>query len=365
MTTFTAPDSALRRGNGVEALLVVLVGGALLWLIAHVAQVEWRAPQQTAVSLEGTHYRVGPEELRWLDTFSAVHFAAGEAEARGLVAAEIDERLDAVFAQAGERLPEFLDWYYSLRGEYSRVAMAALALVNLADPGYVAERASAALFPEDAWLAHLESLERIAAERLDAHGERLRAGWLVEVSRRLAAHRVPAPLLEASTGRQAPLVLDALVGDVIAREQSALASRLSVSGAAAAASAAAAPALGRAAARGGRAVASRTAARAASRAGTAAAGGAAVCAWGGPAAAACAVLAGAGAWLLTDWALLSIDEQMNRSDLERSLEEALAGLRARVEADLLAAYDLLISDHYATVQRDIRRGFVPARAGSE
>src|SRR5690606_30107279 len=157
---------------------------------------------------------------------------------------------------------------------------------------------------------------------------------------------------------------DDLLGEIVAREADALGARLSISTAAAGVGAAAAPALARAAAvRGGRAAASRAAARGASRIGAAAASGAAVCAPGGPVAAACAVLAGAGAWLAADWALLRIDETMHREALERSVEDALAGLRAGIERELVAAYDAAIAAHSAAVQRQITRSFVPAEAG--
>src|SRR5690606_41780698 len=134
-----------------------------------------------------------------------------------------------------------------------------------------------------------------------------------------------------------------------ARDGAALNMRWSI-GAAAAAGGAAVPALARAAAvRSGRAAASRAAARGASRIGAAAAGGAAVCAAGGPAAAACALLAGAGAWLVTDWALLRIDEEMHREKLERSFGDALANLRAEIERELLASFDAAIASHSAAV----------------
>src|SRR5690606_27303557 len=144
----------------------------------------------------------------------------------------------------------------------------------------------------------------------------------------------------------------------------ALRTRLSVSALAAGTAAAAAPALGRAAARGGRAAggraAARSAARGASRVGSAAVGGAALCAVGGPAAVACAVLAGAGAWLATDLALLGLDERMNRQALERALAVALLDLREQLEAQLNAAYAELIASRYDAVQGEIERSFVPA-----
>lgn len=356
--TWTDRRSPLRAG---EALLVFAAAAALLWLVTSFAPLDWRAPE-TEVVLDGEHYRAGPEEIRWLESFTSLHFDRGEDAARALVGREVDARLDALFAEADANLPQFLDWYYSLSGEYSRLAMAALEVVDLADAGFVAERAASMLLPEEAWTGHLAALERDAAERLGAHHQALRDTWRSAVAERLSPYRVPAPL--AADARRPTLVLDDLLGEIVARESEALGMRMSISTGAAAVGAAAAPALARAAAvRGGRAAASRAAARGASRIGTAAVGGAAVCAPGGPAAVACAVLAGAGAWLVTDWALMRIDERMHRAELERSFGEALAGLRAEIDRELTAAFDASIASHYAVAEGEIRRSFVPAHAG--
>src|SRR5690606_23709407 len=287
-------------------LAVVAAAAGLLSLVRTVAPVDWHAPE-TEIVLGGIHYRAGADDLGWLETFTAQHFAAGGEAARALVVDEIDAKLDGLFDEAHARLPEFLDWYYSLRGEYSRIAMAALEAADLSEPGYLAARAAATLFPEQTWASRLAALERDAADRLAAHYAGVREAWRGEVERRLAPRRVPAPL--AADAARPRLVLDDFLAETVQRERQAFGTRMSFGAAAAGVGAVAAPALARAAAvRGGRAAAARTAARGASRVGAAAASGAAVCAPGGPVAAACAVLAGAGAWLVTDWALLRLDE---------------------------------------------------------
>ncbi|HEX7082187.1 MAG TPA: hypothetical protein VF329_14350, partial [Gammaproteobacteria bacterium] len=251
-----------RAGLYAPALLVPVAAGALLWAVTHVPQREWAPRDEVPVSFAGEHYRVGPEELRWLESFSTLHFTEGEAAAREIVAAEIDRQLDRTFSRARERLPSFLDWYYSLAGEYSRLAMAALSLAGLAEPGYVAREAASRLLPEEEWAAELASLEQRAAQRLAAHDAEMRAGWVAALSRRLAAHRVPAPLPGADAANERTLALDALLQEIAAREQAGLEARLSVS-TVAAGGAAAAPALWRAAA--ARRAAGRAAARVAGR----------------------------------------------------------------------------------------------------
>jgi hypothetical protein len=309
---------------------------------------------------------VAPAELRSLAELSALHFGAGEAAARAIVAAQIDVHLDRMFTHAHERLPEFADWYYSLRGEYSRAAMAALSFANVVEPGYVANQAAAMLLPGDAWAASFERLEAEAAASLRAHQSQVRESWLDTITQRLSARRVPAPLPSATTAHT--LVLDGFVQDLVARERAALNTRLSLSTVAAGGAAAAGPALWRAAAaRGsaaaGRAAAARGAVRGASRAGSAAVGGAALCSPGGPVAVGCALFAGAAVWLATDWALLKVDEELHREDLVAALESGLTALREQIEQDLQGAYDERVASHYGAVAAEIRRSFVPARAG--
>ncbi|HEX7062235.1 MAG TPA: hypothetical protein VF200_09700, partial [Woeseiaceae bacterium] len=110
--------------------------------------------------------------------------------------------------------------------------------------------------------------------------------------------------------------------------------------------------------------AGRGAARGAARVGAAAAGGATLCAPSGPGAVACALVAGAAAWLGTDWVLLTVDEHFNRDDLVAALEASLDELRAQVERALEESYDRLIAERYGAARQEIREGFVPANAGA-
>jgi len=353
--------------EAVGVLLAVAACAALAWLAARVEPLGWPAEPAVEVALGGERYRVGQDELRWLGSFSALHFEAGEEAARALVEEAIGARLDAAFARARAELPAFADWYYSLRGEYSRLAMAALSLVDLGDPDYVANRAAEMLFPEAAWERDLGELERVAAARLAAHDARVRAGWLAAVTERLAAHRVPPPLPAAAGPGASPIELGRLLESLAAREQEAFRTRVSLS-TLAAAGAAAGPAIwsaaaARRAAAGGRAAAARTLGRGAARAGSAAAGGAAFCAPSGPAALACALVAGTAVWLGTDWALLELDEHFNRDELIAALDSSLADLETQIEQTLLDAYERLIAERYGEVRAAIGRTFVPAAAG--
>lgn len=353
-------------------LLVLAAGlGAFFWLTTSYPQLTWQAPATVPVTLEGAHYRLAPDQLTWLSTFSELRFQEGERAAREEVAAQVGESLDGAFAGVRQRLPGFADWYYSLGGEYARLAHAALSWVDPASGSFVAERAAAVLFPPAQWEAHLTSLDEAAFARLHAHQTAVREGWLAELSRRLSAYRVPAPLRPSDAAQVTPdtVRLDVLLQELMSRERAALESRAAFA-TLAAGGVMLGPAVWRAAsarsaAAGARVSATRVAGRGAARAGSAAAGGAAVCSPGGPVALGCAVVAGAAAWLAADWTLLRIDEALHREALLEAMDESLKLLRQDMEREILASYDALIAGQYGAAQDEIRRTFVPRRAGAD
>jgi hypothetical protein len=373
MAAMTALAATELQDSPVRLLLrgaaVLLTAGALVWLAADREQLRHTPAAVHPLTLAGEHYRVDDRLLASLLRYSEIQFTDGEVAAREVVAAELAQRLDDIFARVHRRVPEFADWYYSLAGEYSRIAMGALAWANLTEPGYVAAHAATMLFPDEAWAADLGWLEYETAARLRAHQQQIREGWLAGLTERLAAHRVPSPLPTAAASEQtdsAPVRIDQLLAQLTEREREALETRVAIS-TLAGGGAAAGTALWRAAgarnpAAAGRAAA-RTAGRGASRAGTAAASSTALCAPAGAAAIGCGVIAGAATWLAVDWLLLRVDEQLNREELVASLESGLAALRAEIEQELIAGYDRALAGHYSAVREEIRGSFVPARAG--
>lgn len=349
---------------GYLALLWLAATGTLLALAVSQPQRHWTPAAPTEVVLGGEHYRLDAPQLAWLRAFSALHFSEGRAASREVLALELDRGLEEVFAAVRGRLPAFADWYYSLGGEYSRLGMAALTRLNLVDGEFIANRAAAMLFPAEEWESALAGLDRRMLATLEAHQQSVRADWLAQLEDRLAPHRVPAPLDGRRGGARAePLGLDRFIAGWIEQERHAFAGRLRASTAAGGAAAGAVlwrRAAARAAAASGRAIAARGAGRA-----TATAGSLAVCAATGPAAAGCALLAGAVAWLATDWALLQLDEWRSRDALLAALDAGLEQLRAQMQADVLAAHDALSRELEARAGAVIEREFRPAQAGRQ
>ena len=370
----TGPHNQARTaGRSAGWLLLAGVGLAavLAWQTSQYTQRSWEPEQRWDVVLDDQHYRLGATQLQWLENFSAGHFAADGAQLRQQLDLQIDARLDAAFAQVSARLPDFADWYYSLGGEYSRLSMTLLGHLDVVDEGYVAQRASAILFPGPAWENALISLDSDASQLLLQQQARSQSVWLSELQRRLSTHRVPTPITPTAEGTESLLLLDGLVAQIQGLQQTAMMdARLTLStvGAAgvagpvlwravsarAALKGAGAAAAARGATRGAGKVAARTA--------SGAAAGAVACMPGGPLAVACAAVAAAGTWIATDWLLLQVDEALNRDELLAGLEDGLAALRVELKAELMLAYDQRIAAWQQSANAQIEETFSPYNA---
>jgi hypothetical protein len=360
--TIDNPGKPAQPAGWPGAVLGLVAAALLCWGVITQPQRGWTPPAQVPVQLGEQHYRLDAARLEWLEAFSRLHFSAGQADGRALLEAELDSGLRGAFDEVSRRLPEFADWYYSLGGEYSRLAMTALAWLNRADDGYVARRAAEILFPAEAWGEALDGVERQAVGRLLAQQQAVREGWLAEIAARLAPHQVPAPLDSSGTGAAPePVRLDALDARVFARERAALETRVAASSLVA--GGVAARVAWRGVAGSGRAVAARGVGRGASKAVPAASGALAACSAAGPYALGCAVVAGAAAWVATDWLLLRVDEAMNRDDLLAALEAGLVEVRRELLAEMMAAYDTAAARLHGDVEAEITHTFRPARAG--
>lgn len=357
----SAPRSRLR-----QALLTLLLVLACLFLFKQImTQVprQWSGNPGQIVELDDQYYRLNQAQMEWLASFTSERFNAAQTLSEERVHQQIDAQLDSLFARVSERLPLFADWYYSLSGEYSRMAMAALSTGKLVEGDFVARKAAEVLFPDPIWQGGLTRLENDSNAVLLDQQAQTRAAWLSEVQRLLATQKVPAPIAGLGDTHVRPELqpLDALLLELDELDAlSPLRNRVAISSLGAAG--VAGPALWRAVAArnalGSARVVAATSARGGSRLGGAAAG-ALLCAPGGPVAVVCAAGAGVVTWLATDWLLLQLDEAWNKEELLRHMTAALLDLRLGLEAELLAAYEARIAAIGSASQAAISQTFSP------
>lgn len=352
-----------RVTQGVLALGLVLACALLLTQLKVQVPRQWAGDPVQIVALDEQYYRVSQTQMVWLASFTSEHFSAAQLRSEQGIERQIDAQLDSVFARVNERLPLFADWYYSLSGEYSRMAMAALSTSKLVEGDFVARKAAEVLFPEPVWQDALVRLENDTNALVVTQQTQTRAAWLSEVQGLLATARVPAPIAGLNSAQQRIELkpLDALLLQLDELDAlSPLRNRVAVSSLGAVGLAG--PALWRAVAArnalGSARVLATGSARGGSRLGGAATG-ALLCAPGGPLALTCAVGAGVVTWLATDWLLLQLDEAWNREELLSHMAAALLDLRVGLEAELLAAYEARIAAIQSASQVVISQTFSP------
>lgn len=357
----SSPQS--RLSQLLLALLLVLACGLLLSQFTTQMPRQWSSTSVEVVALDEQYYRLDQSQMAWLQSFTSQHFKASELQGRELVEQQIDAQLNSLFARVNERLPLFADWYYSLSGEYSRMAMAALSTGKLVEGDFVARKAAEVLFPEPVWQGGLAQLENASNTVVLEQQVQARAAWLSEVQNLLASQRVPAPIA-ALNDSQKTLPLRPLDDLLLQLDEldalSPLRNRVAFSSVGAAGLAG--PALWRAVAARNALGSARVLAVGGTRGGSrlgGAAAGALICAPGGPLAVACAAGAGVVTWLATDWLLLQLDEAWNREELINHMAEALQDLRAGLEVELLTAYEARMAMIESASQIAISQTFSP------
>ena len=236
----------------------------------------------------------------------------------------IQDGIDAAFAPIYTGVPAFLDWHYSVIGQYVELGQAAF--------GELEEEFSVRLF------AGLQAGIANASTDVD-QTMREEMGALVEQWVRDQGQMLPTEALRTAYER----MLGATIADTVQRfTASAPPSAVVAVGAGVAGTAAAAAVAKGLAKKLTASTAMKAVGKAALKAGSplgAAAAGAAAGAFLGPAGAAVGVIAGAAAWLALDSAAVNIDEHLNRRAFERELIELVDESMAQVKTSLSAAVD--------------------------
>jgi len=359
--------------------------------------VHWKEVIQVTLS-GGDGLYVDRESLQRIRGQSLDWLASRGKQTRKRISMALEDRTGELFAGAEQRIPAFVDWYYSLTGEYARLFHAAVGDL----PGYLAERLEALIFGPAGTTAGVERLLEEMDGRLTDDLSRAVADFQRQLAQMVRAHQVQEPVVELRvTGHWMPAVgsveqvipLLSLSSSDISRQGLATSA-----GAAAAAIAfkklgattlaksagvfVAKPSTGLLAALVAKlglksAIASGGAV---AMAGAGAGTGASLCAGtivGAPLAPGCALLGGvvtgAVTWLLVDKAVLEADELVNRDELENQLREALAAQRDDLRVTLKTHYLEAARAGFRQLEQGIdppprsedvkpKKNFVPARA---
>ncbi len=287
---------------------------------------------------------------------------AGRAEALAAADERIEVALDAFFARAEQGVDAYLDWYFTVIGEYQRLAAAATGDFG----ALMATRLDRHLFTDSGFTAWLEdtytALDADTAAHLadlaDELGARLRSaaedsdctfelavggrdgdgpGSLLDVGQDARRAGTAAAAGAAAGAVTAKLLSKQVAGAVAAK----LAGKKSFQTAVALAGKAAAK-------KGGSSLAS-------------ALGATAICAPTGPWAVLCGIGAGAATWLAVDKVMIEVDEARFRDEMRADLMETLTEQRERLSTALHQRQAAAVDAGLGALAERLGRRYVPAR----
>lgn len=354
-----------RRARGVgnafaPAFWVTILFLAALWFLAayrlggfDASQAQGRARQALAWAnpcMPDAH------ALSAASTRTGAELEAARASAHRRADEQIEQRIGVIFEEAERGVDRYLDWYFTVLGEYERLG--ALAAGEL--DAMMTSALERHLFG-DGMLG--ERLERASVAIGRESQEQMSA----------VAARVGGELQERVRGD--PCGLGALDLSFVHASARDVGRAFAAAGGGAMVGAVAVRSLGRK-------VATTTAARSASkrtfrvasgligrtvtkRGGTLGITGAAaaLCAPGGPLAVVCGLVAGAVSWLALDEAFIRIDEALFRDAMREEILASLAEQRAELTETLRIHHHAAIDQMAAAVGGALDRAFIPARHG--
>lgn len=317
-------------------LLAVLMVAVLLAESLGRGPASWLFPPKVHVTLGGQSYLVPEGELKQnlarnpanSDAFLDERLRSAEA---GLVSA-----IHTLFDSAEARIPDYLDWHYSLRGNLTRAMAWGISKV----PGRDGADASSAFRKRvlgATWSTELQALERKLKGQYGAAIEAYAATSRRWIERQLQAHRVTGPVTSDYT-LDLDQAFDTAAGELFEGHQAArqvFASGVASAGAVALSHQLARQRAQRATARAALSTGSRAGARAGSRVAGAAAS--TPCLASGPAAPACAASVFLGTLVATELAIIHVDKLLKRGDHEQALRDLLAAERQALLARVAAA----------------------------
>jgi hypothetical protein len=274
-------------------------------------------------------------------------------EEQQLATERIDATVNALYGDLETGVDQYLDWYFTVIGEYQRLA----AFLT----GRSAEHMTAELEKRifgDAFGERLEQASRDLASQSQARLIALGGELGAQVKSETASH---------------PCWWDKIhVAALGSLERDALRASTSMSGGAAAglitarflvrraAAGAAAKASSKRVFQGAANLAGRVAVKRTGSTLIAAAGGAAVC---GPFAVLCALAAGAATWITLDKAFIEIDELRFRDEMRAEIMVSIAEQKAALAEALSLQHHAEIDRTVSAIGSSVERVFVPARDG--
>jgi hypothetical protein len=279
--------------------------------------------------------------------------AVERSQARQSVDAQVEQGLDMMFIDIEQGVDHYLDWYFTVLGEYQR-----LAAVFTADvAATMREQLEKYLFANSDFDAQLDTLDR-ALERTTT--DRF-AQLMPQLGQQLAStscefgqlNIVPLSELDHDTLRASVAATSGIGAGLVASKVLASKTTAAVVGKVAA----------KKSFQTGAALATKTLAKKGSSTLLSAGVGTAVCAPSGPLAILCGVTAGLITWFTVDKALVELDEVLNREEMRADILAVLEEQKALLGEQLMEKHYARIDIMASHVNAAVQKTFVPANEG--
>ena len=272
----------------------------------------------------------------------------------------VDAEVDALFAKLEGGVDAYLDWYFTVTGEYQR-----LGAVMVGDlKALMSEQLEQRLFEDTGFETGVEATSTQALELAEARLAGFSRGLEQQLSQWQSASACRPDML--SLTEVARLKRDGLRA-LGAAGMGTTAGATTVIAAGLLSKKIAAKVLGKVAAKKSfqlsATLLAKTAAKKGGSAGAAALGATAVCAPSGPIAIACGLGAGVLTWLAADKAFIEIDEALSREEMRADILEALNAEKQALKEALNAQHQAWLLQMGSGLRTTVDGTFVPMRDG--
>jgi hypothetical protein len=342
-----------KRGNTFSrAFIITIILLALPFFYAAVKISNWIPPEPDETEFI-TPCRQDAQSREQLRAKLDAEVDAERTQAMQAVDDELGQRLDVLFVDIEQGVDDYLDWYFTVLGEYQR-----LAAVFTADvAATMREQLEKYLFADTDFDVQLGALDRALGDMTTARFAQLTP----QLGQELASASceigtlavVPLSELDHDTLRASVAATSGVGAGIVASK--ALASKTT------------AAVVGKVAAKktfqSGAALATKTLAKKGSSTLLSAGVGTAVCAPTGPLAILCGVTAGLVTWFTVDKALVELDEVLNREEMRADILAVLEEQKALLGEQLAEKHYARIDHMARQVDAALHKTFVPMSDG--
>ena len=280
---------------------------------------------------------------------------ATRVQARRKAGLAVNRELERIFADIRAGVDGYLDWYFTVSGEYQRLATAFTEDTAAAMREQLEQHLFAGSDFSKRLVAITSDIDRQSADRFASLAPTLAETLGSAPCETGSVDLAPLESLERDKLKASIAATSGIGAGIVTSKALASKTVAAVAGKVAA----------KTSLKGGAAIASKTLAKKGSSALLSAGAGTALCAPTGPFAVLCGITAGAVTWLTVDKILVEADEAFNREDMRADILQELAEQQAVLSKQLIQHHNARIDGMAVRLDATVQRSFIPYTDGIE